>query len=431
MEVFLFLVEIIRLKNQILDINYHMVNSFINEITFLFIEISPYLILGFLVSGLLFIFTSKEMVSNNIGKPGFNSVAKASLFGVPMPLCSCGVIPVATSMYKRGASKGATLSFLISTPQTGIDSILLTLNQMGLQFAIVRPIVALITGIIGGLIGEKLSRFEEKNNNKVNYNQTKKTYADGLKYAFVTLPADIIKPLLKGIAISGLIAILIPNDFFASYNFTGLTAMIVVAIASVPVYVCATASVPVAMTLIAKGLEPGAAFVFLMAGPATNAATISVILNSLGKKIVITYVSVIFISAIIFGTLINIFLDPNSIPINMHHHHHHNSWWKIFSDLSVLTMIIIIGYNIFNKIKGSSTVMDIDNQHIDHAYIIKGMTCNHCKQTATEAIQSCDGVDNVEIDLDSGRANIYGKSLNEAQIIESIKNVGFSASKLS
>ena len=130
-----------------------MINSFINEITYLFVEISPYLILGFLVSGFLFIFTSKEMVANNLGKPGFISVSKASLFGVPMPLCSCGVIPVATSMHKRGASKGATLSFLISTPQTGIDSILLTLNQMGLQFAIVRPIVALLTGVIGGLIG--------------------------------------------------------------------------------------------------------------------------------------------------------------------------------------------------------------------------------------------------------------------------------------
>ena len=190
------------------------------------------------------------MVANNLGKPGFVSVSKASLFGVPMPLCSCGVIPVATSMHKRGASKGATLSFLISTPQTGIDSILLTLNQMGLQFAIVRPIVALLTGVIGGLIGEQLTQNEVNKVIKNNQSNTKKTYVDGIKYAFITLPADIIKPLLKGIAISGLIAILIPNDFFASYNFTGLSAMVLVAVASVPIYVCATASVPVAMSLI-------------------------------------------------------------------------------------------------------------------------------------------------------------------------------------
>ena len=405
-----------------------MINSFINEITYLFIEISPYLILGFLVSGFLFIFTSKEMVANNLGKPGFVSVSKASLFGVPMPLCSCGVIPVATSMHKRGASKGATLSFLISTPQTGIDSILLTLNQMGLQFAIIRPIVALLTGIIGGLLGEKLTQNEANEVIKQNQTDTKKTYVDGIKYAFITLPADIIKPLLKGIIISGLIAILIPNDFFASYNFTGLSAMVLVAVASVPIYVCATASVPVAMSLMAKGLEPGAAFVFLMAGPATNAATISVILNSLGKKIVISYVSVIFVSSILFGSLINIFLDPNTIPMNMdHHHHNHNSLWNIFSDLSVYTMLIIIFYYLFSKIKRRSNAMD--NINNDNAYLITGMTCNHCKQTATEAIENCTGVEKVEIDLDSGKAYIQGSDINDDEIITSIKSVGFSIKK--
>lgn len=405
-----------------------MINSFINEITYLFIEISPYLILGFLVSGFLFIFTSKEMVANNLGKPGFVSVSKASLFGVPMPLCSCGVIPVATSMHKRGASKGATLSFLISTPQTGIDSILLTLNQMGLQFAIIRPIVALLTGIIGGLLGEKLTQNEANEVIKQNQTDTKKTYVDGIKYAFITVPADIIKPLLKGIIISGLIAILIPNDFFASYNFTGLSAMVLVAVASVPIYVCATASVPVAMSLMAKGLEPGAAFVFLMAGPATNAATISVILNSLGKKIVISYVSVIFVSSILFGSLINIFLDPNTIPMNMdHHHHNHNSLWNIFSDLSVYTMLIIIFYYLFSKIKRRSNAMD--NLNNDNAYLITGMTCNHCKQTATEAIENCTGVEKVEIDLDSGKAYIQGSDINDDEIITSIKSVGFSIKK--
>ena len=405
-----------------------MINSFINEITYLFIEISPYLILGFLVSGFLFIFTSKEMVANNLGKPGFVSVSKASLFGVPMPLCSCGVIPVATSMHKRGASKGATLSFLISTPQTGIDSILLTLNQMGLQFAIIRPIVALLTGIIGGLLGEKLTQNEANEVIKQNQTDTKKTYVDGIKYAFITVPADIIKPLLKGIIISGLIAILIPNDFFASYNFTGLSAMVLVAVASVPIYVCATASVPVAMSLMAKGLEPGAAFVFLMAGPATNAATISVILNSLGKKIVISYVSVIFVSSILFGSLINIFLDPNTIPMNMdHHHHNHNLLWNIFSDLSVYTMLIIIFYYLFSKIKRRSNAMD--NLNNDNAYLITGMTCNHCKQTATEAIENCTGVEKVEIDLDSGKAYIQGSDINDDEIITSIKSVGFSIKK--
>ena len=408
------------------------INDFINEVSNLFVEIAPYLILGFIVSGLLYMFTSKEMITKNVGTPGFMSVLKASILGVPMPLCSCGVIPVSTSMYKRGATKGATLSFLISTPQTGLDSILLTLNQMGPQFAIIRPIVALITGVIGGMFGDLISDNDYKSTANVKHKHEPKSLLDGLKYSFITLPQDVIKPLIKGIIISGFISILLPNDFFASYNLTGITAMIIIAIASVPIYVCATTSVPIAMMLISKGLEPGAAFVFLMAGPATNAATISVIINSLGKKIVYVYISVIFISSIIFGLLINAFLDPNSLPMNMHHGHSHNIIWNIFSQLSVSGMIIITGYTLFSQFKGQSK-NDISNlnQSVDLSIIIKGMTCNHCKETATEAINSCHGVEDVSIDLESGQALISGKNLDEKEIITSINSVGFSISNLS
>ena len=407
-------------------------NHFINEISYLYIEMAPYLILGFLISGFLYIFTSKEMITKNVGKPGFISVLKAAILGVPMPLCSCGVIPVSTSMYKRGATKGATLSFLISTPQTGVDSILLTLNQMGPQFAIIRPIVALITGVIGGLFGDLIGGKDYQTKTTVNHSHESKSFKDGLKYAFMTLPQDIIKPLIKGIIISGLISVLLPTDFFVSYNLTGITAMVIIAIASVPIYVCATASVPIAMMLISKGLEPGAAFVFLMAGPATNAATISVIINSLGKKIVYVYISIIFISSIIFGLLINVFLDPNSLPIHMAHAHSHNALWNIFSDISLYTMLIITGYTIFNQFSNkNSSQKTTSSQTADLAIIIKGMTCNHCKETAMDAIQTCNGVETVSIDLESGQAMIDGKLINEQEIIESINSVGFSVSKLS
>ena len=239
-----------------------MLNDFSIEVSQLFMMMAPYLMLGFLISGLLYIFTSKEMITNNVGTPGFLSVLKASILGVPMPLCSCGVIPVATSMYKRGASKGATLSFLISTPQTGADSIILTWYQMGPQFAIVRPIVALITGVLGGLIGENYSNKDHQATTKINHEHQKKGLIDGLKYTFITLPQDIINPLIKGILLSGLIAVLVPNDFFISYQLTGIMAMLLIALTSIPIYVCATASVPIAITLISKGLDPGAAFVF-------------------------------------------------------------------------------------------------------------------------------------------------------------------------
>ena len=407
-------------------LNYSMINNFINEVSQLFIMMSPYLIMGFMISGILYIYTSKELITKNVGNPGLMSIIKASILGVPMPLCSCGVIPVATSMHKRGATKGATLSFLISTPQTGVDSILLTLNQMGPQFAIIRPIIALITGIIGGFIGEKFTENDLEYNSKSNYTHGNKKFIDGIKYAFITLPQDIINPLIKGILISGLIAILVPSDFFASYNINGLMAMILIGITSVPIYVCATASVPIAMVLISKGLDPGAAFVFLMAGPATNAATISVIMNSLGKKIVYIYIAVIFISAIIFGTLINLFLDPASIPNHSGHNHSHNLIWDWFSNISIYMMLAITWYSLLKK----ERKMKLDN-NADLTLIIKGMTCNHCKKTATEAIESCNGVENVNIDLETGKTFIFGKTIDFSEIEDSINSVGFSSSKFS
>tara|TARA_Y100001936_G_scaffold168547_1_gene164708 strand:+ start:7664 stop:8905 length:1242 start_codon:yes stop_codon:yes gene_type:complete len=409
-------------------------NDFIESISALFIEIAPYLILGFIISGVLYIFTSKEMISNNVGTPGFMSSFKASILGVPMPLCSCGVIPVAASMYKRGASKGATLSFLISTPQTGIDSILITLNQMGVQFAIIRPIIALITGVIGGLFGDWGGNKDYQTKTQIKHTHQSKTIIDGLKYAFITLPKDLINPFMKGLIISGIIAVLLPEGFFIKNNLTGITGMIIIALASVPMYVCATASVPIAMSLIIQGgLEPGAAFVFLMAGPATNAATISVIMNSLGKKIVYIYVSVIFVSAIISGLLINAYQHLIELPIHLSHNHTHNIFWNVFSDMSVFLMLIIVWYTIIgnpfinkSKIKESDVI-----KNFDLTLIVKGMTCNHCKETAMSAIEDCQGIEKVEIDLESGKTMISGKTIDEKEIIESINSVGFSVSKLS
>ena len=241
--------------------------------------------------------------------------------------------------------------------------------------------------------------------------------------------SEIINPLIKGILLSALIAILVPSDFFVSYKLTGLVAMVVIGLTSIPIYVCATASVPIAMTLISKGLDPGAAFVFLMAGPATNAATISVIMNSLGKKIIYIYISVIFASAIFFGTLINIFLDPATIPSPLSTGHLHGWLWGGFSDISVILMILITLYATINHLSPKSKKITPHTKTADLSLMVKGMTCNHCKETATEAIQSCDGVEKISINLETGNTLIYGQSINETQIIESINSVGFSVSK--
>ena len=406
-----------------------IIKQYLNEVIYLFVMMAPYLILGFTISGLLYIITSKEMISKNIGKPGLVSIIKASILGVPMPLCSCGVIPVTTSLYKRGATKGASLSFLISTPQTGVDSIFITYSMMGLPFAIIRPIIALITGVIGGILTEFFIEKDYESHTKINHAHEKKGIIDGLKYGFITLPQDIAYPLLQGILVSGIISILIPSDFFVSYNLTGPLIMIIIAVSSIPVYVCATASVPIAMTLMSKGLDPGAALVFLMAGPATNIATINVIMKTLGKNLVKIYILTIFASSIFFGILINVFLDRNSLPTinNMVHHH-----FDLLSILSAVALLIICLYTIFNQKFSNTSINEntkVNHKTADLSMIIKGMTCNHCKETAKEAILSCKNINAVKINLESGQALIYGNNIIEKDIIAVINDCGFSVGK--
>jgi len=404
--------------------NIEILIKYWNGISSLFLEMSPFLMLGFLISGLLYIVISKETIANNLGKPGALSVIKAAIFGVPMPLCSCGVIPVAASLYKRGASKGATLSFLISTPQTGVDSILITYGMLGPIFAMARPVIALITGVIGGLFTEQIISEDYTTSIKMNHKHPKKTLKDALKYAFISLPQDIAWPLIKGIILAGLITLLIPDNFFQDYGITGWSAMILMAVLSIPMYICATASVPIAAGLISSGIEPGAAFVFLMAGPATNIATISVIINTLGKKIVYIYLSTIFTCSIISGALINKFIIINLN--SMHHQMNHNHWLNILSGLLLLAVCI---YAISSKFFIKDVIENLKNK-ADLSFIVKGMTCNHCKETVTEAINTCDGIQDVTINLESGQTFIYGNNLNKQHIITSINNVGYSIGEI-
>ncbi len=400
--------------------NIEILIKYWNGMSSLFLEMSPFLMLGFLISGLLYIIISKETIADNLGKPGVLSVIKAAIFGVPMPLCSCGVIPVAASLYKRGASKGATLSFLISTPQTGVDSILITYGMLGPIFAMARPVIALITGVIGGLFTEQIISEDYTTSIKMNHKHPKKTLKDALKYAFISLPQDIAWPLIKGIILAGLITLLIPDNFFQDYGITGWSAMILMSVLSIPMYICATASVPIAAGLISSGIEPGAAFVFLMAGPATNIATISVIINTLGKKIVYIYLSTIFTCSIIFGALINKFIIINLNSMN--HQMNHNNWLNILSGLLLLAVCI---YAISNKFFIKDVIENLKIK-ADLSFIVKGMTCNHCKETVTEAINTCDGITDIRINLESGETYIYGNNLNKQQIITSINNVGYS-----
>ncbi len=275
-------------------------------------EMSPYLLFGFLVAGILSVLISQRIVERHLGGPGIWPLLKASIFGIPLPLCSCGVIPVSMSLHKHGASKGSTIAFLLSTPQTGVDSIFVTFSLLGPVFAVFRPLAALVTGIVGGVLTNIFSRTPgdsqpapPKCTDEHRGGAENRKIARGLKYGFLTLPQDIGKAMFVGLLIAAFISALIPDGYFAEKLGTGIFAMVVMMFLGIPVYVCATASVPVAAALILKGLTPGAALVFLMTGPATNAASFVTIWKILGRKTAITYLVAVAGCALLSGILLD------------------------------------------------------------------------------------------------------------------------------
>jgi uncharacterized membrane protein YraQ (UPF0718 family) len=289
------------------------VKSLIMDFWHTIAEMSPYLLFGFFVAGILSVLVSQRFVERHLGGGGIWPLVKASLFGVPLPLCSCGVIPVSMSLHKHGASKGSTISFLLSTPQTGVDSIFVTLSLLGPVFAVFRPLAAFVTGIVGGSLVDVFERKREDENGTTQESsdesgsaETKTSrVAKGLKYGFIILPRDIGKAMLVGLVIAAVISAAVPDGYFAEKLGTGIFAMVVMMFLGVPVYVCATASVPVAAVLILKGLTPGAALVFLMTGPATNAASFITTWKILGKVTAITYLATVAGCALLGGILLD------------------------------------------------------------------------------------------------------------------------------
>jgi len=290
-------------------------------------EMSPYLLFGFFVAGLLSVLVSQRVVQRHLGGRGLLPLFKASIFGVPLPLCSCGVIPVSMSLHKHGAGRGATIAFLLSTPQTGADSILVTYSLLGPVFAVFRPLAALATGLVGGvavnLFGRQprpRERTEECKDRCCAAVGPKEKILAGLRYGFVTLPRDIGKAMFVGLLIAAVISAVVPEGFFSEKLGTRILAMLCMMAMGIPVYVCATASVPVAASLILKGLTPGAALVFLMTGPATNAAGLATIWKTLGPRVALLYLGTVAGSALAAGLLLDALALHIDIGAMAHHH---------------------------------------------------------------------------------------------------------------
>ena len=305
-------------------------NSYFGVMLTLVAESAPYLLIGFALAGLLKAIVPEDKVYKHLGDNRFKSVTLASLFGIPLPLCSCSVLPVATSLRRSGASKGATTSFLISTPETGLDSIGITYALLDPIMTVARPLGAFATAVFTGSVvnfvvrrgwdGDTEAPVDEPHDlahdhghdhsavytpGGVGKRSLREVARDSMAYAFGPLLDDLTGWLIIGLLVSGLIAILVPDDFFGSVIPAGFVSSVLMLLIGTPMYICAAAATPVAATLIAKGLDPGAALVLLLVGPATNATTIAIIARLLGRRVLVLHLIGVTGSALLLGLLIN------------------------------------------------------------------------------------------------------------------------------
>ena len=428
-----------------------MFQLFFENLKDIYLDIAPYLFLGLAFSGFLHIIFKKDFIAKHLGKNNIASVLKASVLGVPLPLCSCGVIPTALYLRKQKASKGATLSFLISTPQTGVDSIIATYGMMGPVFAIFRPIAAFFSGIIGGVAANALLKKDDsagdqnsiksRTNNQAHdcssctvtpvepKNLPQKIYV-GMKYAFSEFLDDISLQLVVGIILAAVISFAIPDEFFVKYGGNGLPGMLMMMLFAIPLYVCATASIPIAVSLILKGISPGAALVFLITGPATNIATITMISRALGRKTIVIYLSVIAIMAVLSGYLLNwIFSITGYEQMMSNLHQHHGS--NVILTLSTILFSVFLLLSLYRKIKARFFTTDYSPKEIItmkniKRYHVQGMTCNHCVAHVKSAIDDVLGVDSSSVLLNEKLAEVSGDS-DPQEIISAITKAGYKA----
>jgi len=394
-------------------------------------EMAPFLLLGFFMAGVLSVALSADWIERNLGRGRISSVIKASAFGVPLPLCSCGVIPVGASLRRHGADKGAVTAFLISTPQTGVDSILATFSLLGWVFAVFRPIAALVSGVLGGSV---VSAFESDGASDAREKKDQCTdscctaqgvgkIAAAMKYGLVTLPRDIGKALLIGLIAGALISMYISKDYFSQTIPPGAVQILVLMLVGIPLYICATASIPIAAGLIVAGVSPGAAFAMLMTGPATNAATIVTIWKVLGRRTCLIYLGTMMVSAFVGGMLLDQLVTIGEVRMAMHH-----GWLPTWAKhASAVVLLGMLGVGALWRPADESHGEQHD-KHVLHLEIT-GMTCSHCAASVKGALLECDGVSDVSVDLDAGAAYISGSDLDVSELTAAVEQLGYGASE--
>ena len=335
----------------------------------LYLASAPWLLLGLLIAGLIQVFVPPSLMSQQLGKEGFFSAVKASFIGAPLPLCSCGVIPAALGLRKAGASRSATTSFLVATPETGVDSVSMSYVLLGPFMAIVRPITAIVSAIVAGsLVGkdDKVAATETKvesccskktpepepephaccdkshSHSHAKPDGFAKKLKDSINYSVTDLLEGTALWLLAGLFFAALVQTFVPSDYLSQWG-GGLLAMLVMVVISIPMYICATASTPIAAGLLLSGVSPGAVLVFMMAGPATNVATLGVVAKALGRRAVAAYLTGVIGTAMLFGWLTNELVATYGFEVapQIGHEHEVIPLWLVNGSGALLLLLLV------------------------------------------------------------------------------------------
>jgi len=339
----------------------------------------PYLLFGLLLAGVIYVSFPAERIVRHLGKSSLGSVVKAAVVGIPLPLCSCGVVPTALSIKRQGASTGSTLSFMIATPQTGVDSISLTYALLDPLFTVFRPLAAFVTALFTGVSANMFLSAQpgederQENSCVLCHGNDEETHAHGfgekviatLKYAFVEFYGDIAKWLFVGIIIAGIVTHFVPDNFVQSHLSSGLSSMLIMLAVGIPIYICAAGSTPIAAALVLKGVSPGAALVFLLAGPATNAATMTMVARYLGRGALAIYLGCIASVAVGMGLLLDAFYRLFGISVHAVVGRHAGMLPPVLK-LSSVVILIALALHVFLRArlpKRSSTRSTCESKH--------------------------------------------------------------------
>ncbi len=393
-------------------------------------RMAPYLLLGVVFAGALHVALPVGFVARHLGGSGLGAVMRAAILGVPLPICSCGVVPVAASLKKSGASDGATVSFLVTTPTSGVDSILATYSLLGPAFAVARVAASVVIGLAAGLavvIWGKPAEDEARAPVLEEPAAEGSALRRGVSYALGELLGGIARPMLIGTVLGGAIGYLLPAGLIEQYVGKGLLPYLVMLGVGIPLYVCASGSIPLAAALLAKGLSPGAALVFLIAGPATNVATVTVISEMLGKRVLVIYLSVLAGGALLSGLATDTLFAQLAtwIPAEHVHAHHHES----LSTLELVTgvlMAALLGFHLMYKPLAARLKARAMEDDAMLQLKVPDMTCAHCARTITSAVTGLPGITGVECDPETKLVNLEADGSADPEAVrKAIEEAGF------